>query len=144
MRKLRDVSGDDAADFEFFVGLEEQFCVAGENAGLHAIRRVVDLAQGLVEIFVGLDGHDRAENFLAVHFHVGLGAGENCRLDDQSFASATAEQARSRADGIFDPRRGADGVAFADERADVGGFVERIASLQFLHAFATNRSVNFP
>jgi hypothetical protein len=27
----RDVAGDDAADFEFFVGLEEQLGVAGED-----------------------------------------------------------------------------------------------------------------
>ena len=48
-------------------------------------------------------------------------------------ASATAQQAGAGAHRIFDPGGGADGVAVADEGADVGGFVERIAGLQFLH-----------
>ena len=76
------VTGDDAADFEFFVGLEEQLRIAGEDAGLHAVGGVVDLAKGLIEIRVRLDGDYGTENFLAVHFHVGLGAGQDRGLDD--------------------------------------------------------------
>jgi hypothetical protein len=51
-----------------------------------------------------------------------------------SCASAAAEQAGAGADCFFDPV-GADGVAFPDQRADVGGLIERIAGLQLLHAF---------
>ena len=50
-------------------------------------------------------------------------------------AVSAAEQASTGADGFFDPTDGADGVAFADERSDVGGFVERIAGFQLLYAF---------
>ena len=57
------------ADFEFFIRLKQKLGVAGENAGLQSVGGVVDLAQCLFEIFVGLDGDDRAKNFLTVHFH---------------------------------------------------------------------------
>ena len=126
------VSGDHAADFELFIGLEEELRVAGEDAGLHTVGGVIGLTQGLIEIFVGLDGHDGTENFLTVYFHVGPGAGEHGGLDDEILASTAAQQARAATDGFFDPGDRADGVAFADDRANVGGLVERISGLQFL------------
>ena len=130
-----DVAGDHATDFQFFVGLEQQLGVAGKNAGLHAIGGVVGLAQGLIEILVGLNRYHGAKDFLAVHFHVGLGAGEHGGFDDEILAAAAAKQAGAGADRFVDPAYGADRVAFANERADVGGFIERIAGFQLLYAF---------
>ena len=53
----------------------------------------------------------------------------------EPLAAAAAEQAGAGANRFFDPVDGADGVALADERTDVGGFIQRIANFQFLHAF---------
>ena len=100
------------AYFEFLVSLEEQFRVAREYARLHAIGGVVDLAQSLIEILVRLNCDDRAENFLTVHFHVGLCAGEDSWLDDAVSAAASAQQSSTGADGLVDPGGGADRVDF--------------------------------
>src|SRR5207248_8837858 len=54
-----------------------------ENAGLHSVGGIVDLAQSLIEIPVRLDADDGSENLLAVYFHVGLSAGQNRGLDDE-------------------------------------------------------------
>ena len=130
-----DVSGDDGADFEFLVGLEEQLGVASEDAGLHSEDGIVDLAQRLVEGRVGFHGNDWAEDFLAIHFHVGLGTGEDRGFDDQLVAVSAAEQSGSGADGFVDPAYCASGIGLANERTDVGGFIERVARLELLHAF---------
>ena len=93
------------------------------------------MANGLIEVFVGLHRNDGAENFLAVHFHVGLGACEDGGLNDQAFAAASAEQAGAGADRLFDPALGAGGVALTNEWPDIGGVVEGIADFQFLDPF---------
>src|SRR2546421_8918789 len=109
-----DVAGNDASDLEFFVGVEQQLDVTGEDSGLQAVGRVVDLADGAVEIVVGLDRHYRGENFLAVYLHVRTGAGENCRLEQGTIALPADEQPRAGTYGFFDPLAGANGIAFAD------------------------------
>ena len=143
MRKEGTSPAITAADFQFFEGLKQQLRIAREHAGLQAISGMVDLAQGLIEIFIGLDGHDRTEDFLAVDFHLGLGAGEHGGFHHETLAAAAAEQARSGADRFVDPADGTNRIAFADERAHVGGFVQRIASFSFFTP-STKRSVNFP
>ena len=52
----------------------------------------------------------------------------------RAVAMAAAKQARPAANRILHPVGGADRVAFADQRADVGGLVERIAQFQFANA----------
>src|SRR5207302_3964995 len=115
--------------------MKEEFRVTREYARLHAVDRVVYLAQGLIEILVRLDGDDRAKNFLAVYLHVRFCPGENGRLDDVVSATASAQEAGSGAHRFVNPSCGTDGVTFADEWADVGGFIHRIAGLQLLDGF---------
>src|SRR5208282_2245703 len=129
--KSGNVAGDQASDFEFVVRLKNEFGVAGEKPGLQAIGGIVDLFQRGGEIVVGLDGHDRRKNFLAIHFHVGLGAGKHSGLEQGALAVAAAEQARTPANRLLYPIGSADGVAFADERAEVAGLVEWISDFQF-------------
>src|SRR3989440_12553900 len=128
-----DVAGDDASDLKFLVGVKQQLDVAGEDSSLQAVRRVVDLAHGGVEIVVGLDRHDRGENFLAVYLHIRTRAGEDSRLEQWTGALSTNEQPRAGADGLFYPLASADGVAFANQRAEVGGFFQRISDFEALH-----------
>ncbi len=96
------VTGDQSADFKFVIGLEEQLHIAGKYPCLQAIVGVVDAAKRFVEVVVGLDSNDGAEDFLAIHFHVRLGAGENGGIDDGTGAAAAAQQARAGAYGLFD------------------------------------------
>src|SRR5262249_57639555 len=110
-------------ELQFWGGVEEEFGVGRKDAGLHTIGRIVDLAQNLVKVGVGLDRHDRAEDFLAVHFHVRFGAGQHGGLDNQVVAAASAEKTSASANRFIDPADGADRITFADERANVGGLV---------------------
>ena len=118
-----------AAHFQFFVGVEHQFGVAGKESRLQAVGRVVDLPQGLVEIVVRLDRHHRSEYLLAIHFHLRAGAGQHRGLEHRTLALSAAQQARAAAHRFLDPVAGADRIAFADQRSQVGGFIQRIASL---------------
>src|SRR6266496_5008667 len=122
-----DVAGDDGANLKVVIGLKEQIGIPREDARLHAIGGAVHHAQRLIEIAIGLDGHDGSENFLAIYFHVRLSASENGGLDDEILAPTSAKQARSGANGFIDPGSGADSVALANDGAYVGGFVERVA-----------------
>ena len=91
--------------------------------GLQAVVGVVDAAQRFVEILVRLDGHDGAENFLAVHFHVRLGAGQHRRINHGTLAATAAQQARAGANRFLHPVGDADGIALANQRTDVGRFL---------------------
>ena len=131
----RNISGDYSSYFKIFVGMKEQLRVARENPSLHAVGGIVHHTQGLVEIFIRLDGDHRAKNLLAVHFHVGLCPGKDSWLDQAVGAAAAAEQPSTGSDGLVDPTGGADRIGLADNRANVGGFVQRITRLQLLHRF---------
>ncbi len=76
---------------------------------------------------VGLNRHNRAENFLAVHFHFGLGSCQHCGLDDRTLSATTAEQASAGADRLL-------GIALTDQRTEVGRLIHRIAGFQFFDA----------
>src|SRR5580692_1323633 len=125
------VSGNQAADIEFVVGLKDEFGVAREKSSLQAVGGTVDLLQRCGEVVVRLDGHDRRKNFLAIHFHVGLGAGKHGRLEQRAFAVATAEQTRTTANRLLYPFNRADSVTFSNQRAEIARFIEWIAYLQF-------------
>src|SRR5208282_3904545 len=124
------VAGDQASDFEFVVGLKDELGIAGKKPGLQAVGGTVDLFQRGSEIAIGLDGHNRRKDFLAIHFHVGLGAGEYGGFEQGTFAVTAAEQARPAANRLLHPVGGADGVAFPDERANVARLIERISGFQ--------------
>ena len=71
------VTGDQAADFKFVIGLKDECGVTGKKSGLQAVGGTVDLLQRGREIVIRLNRHNRRKNFLAIHFHVGLGAGQH-------------------------------------------------------------------
>ena len=48
---------------------------------------------------------------------------------------ASGEQTSTVVDGFVDPVDATDGIGLADERAYVGGIVERVSSLELLRAF---------
>ena len=79
--KCRNVAGNKSANFKFVVGLKNQSGVAGEESSLQSISRTVHLLQRGGEIIVRLKRHNRRKNFLAIHFHVGFGAGQHGRLE---------------------------------------------------------------
>src|SRR5882762_2828727 len=58
------ISGDQASNFEFVIGLKDEFSVACEKSGLQTVGGIVELFQRGREIVVGLDGDDRCKNFL--------------------------------------------------------------------------------
>src|SRR3984885_3599152 len=96
---------------------------------------MVDAAERLVKILVGLDSDDRAENFLAVHFHIRFGASQHGWLNDGAVAATAAQQTSAGANRFFHPLGYADGVALANQRANVGRFHHGIAGLQLPDSF---------
>src|SRR5260370_21001172 len=100
---------------------------------------MIDLAQRVVEISVGFDGHHRGKNLLTIDFHFRPGASQHGRLQDRACAGTSAEQAGPSTDSLLDPSDSTDGVAFPAERTDVGGFLDGIAGLQALDA--SNRKI---
>ncbi len=92
--------------------------------------RVVDVGEGLLEVFVGLDEDDGAEDFFVADLHAGLGCSEDGGRDEGAVALAAGDELGAAFDGFLDPGFDALGFAEADEGADFGGFVGRVAGDQ--------------
>src|SRR4029077_1853787 len=132
--EARHIPGQQSADLQFFESLEHQFSVARENACLQPVSGIIDLPQRLVKIPIRFHGDDGTKHFLAVHFHFWFGSSEHGRLKHRTSPVAAAQQAGAAANRLLHPVSRANRVALANERPDIGGFIQRIARLQFFHA----------
>ena len=88
---------------------------------------MVDVGEGLLEVVVGLDEDDGAEDFFVADLHAGLGGGEDDGGDDGAVTLAAGDELGAAFDGFADPGLDALGFAETDERADFSGFVGGIA-----------------
>src|SRR5439155_494037 len=129
-----DIAGDDAANLQFLECLKNPCSIACENSGLQSVRRLVDLAKRLREIVIRLESDYGRENLLAIHFHVSAGPGQHRWLHNRTSPFPSGQQRRTILHRFLHPLSGTYGITFANERAEVGGVVHRIADLQLTHS----------
>jgi hypothetical protein len=72
------------------IGGEDAAGVAGEQAGLQAVARVVHVGQSLLEVVVGLNQDNGPEGLFIANLHARLGRGEDAGVITEPWRSPPA------------------------------------------------------
>src|SRR6266849_2509117 len=124
------VSSNHSADLQFFVSLKNPVYIASEDARLQPICGLVDLSQRLRKVVVGLERDHRSKNLPAVHTHLRTRPRQHRRLENRSLPPTATEQSCSLPHRCLHPLRSANRIALADQRTQVGRFVQRVTDFQ--------------
>src|SRR5690606_17459257 len=123
----RDVVDHEPADFPFIDRAERPAQVLREDAALQAVARGRAAGDGLVEVIVGVDGEDRAEDLLVLDLHAGPRVGQDRGFHHRTLALPAAQQAGALRQGFVHPGLDPDRRALIDHGADVDPFLHRVA-----------------